>query len=80
MRKWMLWVMTIALLLAAILFLMWAVQTAWLGSFPGKDKQRYAMWAALELAAAAMCLLTVIALWLRQWMRKKDERRPTELQ
>jgi hypothetical protein len=73
MKKWMLWVVTILLLLVAVVFLMWAVQTAWLGSFPGKDKSRYSMWAALQLGGAVVSVIAPIVLWVRHW--RKDETR-----
>jgi len=31
---------------------MWTIQTAWLGSFPGRDIDKYTLWAFLQLAAA----------------------------
>lgn len=71
MRQWVLWTLTIVLLLASIFFLMWAVQTAWLGSFPGKDKHKYATWAALELGGAVLCLIVTIVLWVKRWRSKK---------
>lgn len=70
MRKWVLWLLTVALLLAALTFLMWALQTAWLGSFPGKDKQKYATWAALQVGGAVVCVIAPIMLWIRQWRCK----------
>jgi methionine sulfoxide reductase heme-binding subunit len=63
MRKWMLWVLTVVMLIAAYVFLMWAIQTAWLGSFPNKDKEKYAVWAAWQLAGAVVSLLIPAVLW-----------------
>lgn len=70
MKKWMLWVLTIALLLVAAVFLMWAMQTAWLGSFPGKDKAKYSMWAALQLGGAVVAAVVPIVLWVRYWQKR----------
>lgn len=71
MKKWMLWVLTIALLLVAMVFLMWAIQTAWLGSFPGKDKSKYSMWAALQLGGAVVAAVAPIVLWVRHWRKRE---------
>ncbi|MCS4294219.1 hypothetical protein M2375_002452 [Comamonas sp. BIGb0152] len=71
MRKWVLWPLTIVLLLAALVLLMWAVQTTWLGSFPGKDKLKYATWAGLELGGAVLCLIVPILLWVKRWRSKE---------
>lgn len=71
MRKWVLWPLTIVLLLAALVLLMWAVQTAWLGSFPGKDKQKYATWAALQIGGVAVCVIVPMVLWVKRWRFKR---------
>ena len=67
MRKWVLWVLTIALLLIAGVCLMWAIQTAWLGSFPDRDKAKYSLWAAMQLGAAVVFAVIPLALWIRRW-------------
>lgn len=72
MRQWMLWVLTIALLLVAGVFLIWAVQTAWLGSFPDRDKAKYSTWAALQLGGAVVFALIPVVLWVRHWRREKS--------
>jgi len=69
MRKWMFWVLTILLLIIAAVFLMWAIQTAWLGSFPDRDKAKYSMWAALQLGAAVVFAVSPLVLWI--WMRRR---------
>jgi hypothetical protein len=43
-------------LLAAIVFFWWFIQTAWLGSFPGRDLVYYSFWAYSQLAAAVVLL------------------------
>lgn len=53
-------------------FLRWAIQTAWLGSFPDRDKAKYSMWAALQLGAALVFAVIPLVLWVRRWRR--DER------
>lgn len=74
MKKWMLWVLTILFLLIAVVLFMWSIQTAWLGSFPGKDKSKYALWAALEIAGAFAFAIAPIVLWVRY--RKRSARPP----
>ena len=71
MKKWMTWMLTVLLLLAAALFLMWAIQTAWLGSFPGRDISKYTMWAALQLGMAVLYAVALIALQVQHWRESK---------
>ena len=72
MRKLMLWVLTVLMLIAAYVFLTWAMQTAWLGSFPNKDKEKYAVWAAWQLAGAVVSLLIPAVLWFMYWRKKRS--------
>jgi hypothetical protein len=72
MKGWMLWALTILLLLIALVLFMWAVQTAWLGSFPGKDKSKYAVWAALELGGALAFAIAPVVLWVRNRRRERQ--------
>ena len=39
-----------AILLSLVMF-SWALQSAWLGSFPGREGQPYALWALAQLVA-----------------------------
>lgn len=71
MRKWKLWVLTVVMLLAAYVFLAWSIQTAWLGSFPNQDKEKYTLWAAWQLVGAVVSLLVPVVLWFVYWRRKK---------
>ena len=41
-------------------FLTWAVQTAWLGSFPGRDVTLYSWWAYSEFAASIIFLVASV--------------------
>ncbi len=65
MKRWMLWVLMIMLLLVAVILFIWSIQTAWLGSFPGKDKSKYALWAALEFGGGLALTIAPIVLWVR---------------
>lgn len=38
----------------SLYFLFWTIQTAWLGSFPGRDIDKYTLWAFLQFAAALL--------------------------
>jgi len=69
----MLWVLTIMLLLVAVIFFMWSIQTAWLGSFPGKDKSKYALWAALEFGGGLSFTIAPIVLWVRFRSAQPDD-------
>jgi hypothetical protein len=65
MKKWVMWVLTTLFLLIAVVLFMWSIQTAWLGSFPEKDKSKYALWAALQLAGALLSVVAPIVMWVR---------------
>lgn len=41
----------------ALYFFMWFIQTAWLGSFPGRNVSYYAFWAYSQLAASILLFL-----------------------
>jgi len=71
MKKWMLWVLRALLLLAAIISLELAIFAAWQGSFPGRDRSKYAMWAALQLGVAVLYTVTLITLQVRHWRESK---------
>jgi biotin transporter BioY len=70
MRKWILWITTIALVLVAGYFLIWAIQTAWLGSFPGKDKSKFTIWFILQICVMVVSLLIPVILWIKYWKNK----------
>ena len=48
-------ILAIVLIALSLYFFMWTIQTAWLGSFPGHDIDKYTLWAFLQLAAAMAC-------------------------
>lgn len=73
-KKWMLWVSTIALILLAVYFFVWAIQTAWLGSFPGRDKSKYTVWFILQLCGAVISLLIAVFLWVGYWKSEDLEK------
>ena len=43
--------------LSALVFFWWSIQTAWLGSFPGRDIASYARWAYAQMG---MFILSVV--------------------
>jgi len=47
-------------LIAAFIFLSWAIQTAWLGSFPDRDVQLYSRWAAIQLGGCVFSLVVAL--------------------
>jgi hypothetical protein len=51
--------------LAALVFLWWAIQTAWLGSFPGRDVEAYSRWAIVQFALCVAFLLFAIVAFVR---------------
>jgi hypothetical protein len=71
MKKSTRWLITIALLFLGCYLLTWAVQTAWIGSFPGQDKSKYGFWAALQLGGGLVCVFSSLGIWIKFWFRKK---------
>ncbi|WP_139225756.1 hypothetical protein [Paracidovorax konjaci] len=71
MKFWKLLLLTFILCLISGIFLMWSLQTAWLGSFPGKDKNLYLTWTILQLGAALVAIAANITLWVKYWRGKK---------
>jgi hypothetical protein len=74
MKIWVRWLLTVFLLAISCVFLMWAVQTAWLGSFPDRDKSKYATWAALQLGGAIVFALIPVGIWISHWRKVRSKR------
>ena len=47
-------------LLGSLYFLMLTVQTAWLGSFPGRDVEAFSRWAYMQLGASIVFFVVAI--------------------
>jgi hypothetical protein len=43
------------------------IQTAWLGSFPGRDIELYTRWTYMQLAASIAFLVAAIASFVKAW-------------
>jgi hypothetical protein len=71
-KKWLMWVVTAICLAVSVVCLMWAVQTAWLGSFPGRDQSKYSIWAALQLGGCVAFAAIPLGLWIRYWLRRRS--------
>jgi H+/Cl- antiporter ClcA len=52
-----------AFVVLVIIFLIWAIQTAWLGSFPGRDTDVYRFWFYVQLAVSAGSVVMAIVVW-----------------
>ena len=61
--RWLL-VAVLATILAFVFF-WWFIQTAWLGSFPGRDVAYYSFWAYIQLAVAAGLFVFAIYSFVR---------------
>ncbi len=65
------WLVTILGVLAAFVLLSWAVQTGWLGSFPGRDKDLYTKWMLLQLAGCVVAIACVVLVWVFPWLKRR---------
>jgi hypothetical protein len=61
--RWMLVAVTAAIL--AVVFFWWSIQTAWLGSFPGRDVAYYTFRAYSQLAVGVGFLVFAIYSFVR---------------
>ena len=55
----------LGLSLLALYFFWWFIQTAWLGSFPGRDISYFAFWAYTQLGVSVICLAAAIWCFVR---------------
>ena len=55
----------ISCVLAAFIFLWWAIETLWLGSFPGRDAEGYAQWAIVQLALSGGFIAVAVIAFVR---------------
>lgn len=58
-------VLGIVSLLLSLVMLMWALQTAWLGSFPGRENQPYAWWALGQLVVGVGLLVGAVISFIK---------------
>ncbi|MCW5286302.1 hypothetical protein D8B29_19360 [Verminephrobacter eiseniae] len=68
--KWLLWVLTILLLLGAWPFLLLAIQNVWLEPDPWEDKSDNVMWAVFQFGVAVVYVVTPIMLWKQHRQRR----------
>jgi hypothetical protein len=55
----------------ALFFLSWSVQTAWLGSFPGRDVDFYSRWAFVQFAVFVACTVLCTFAAIRLFRRSR---------
>ena len=60
MRRGLYWAIIAGCLLLSGYFFLWFIQTAWLGSFPGRDVAYYARWAYTQLGTSALLLVAAV--------------------
>jgi len=63
--------LAISTAIGALLFLGWAVQTAWLGSFPDRDIDLYPRWALIQFSLFVLCLIVCIFATIRLFWRRR---------
>ena len=61
----------IVAILAALVFLWWAIQTVWLGSFPGRDTELYSRWAAIQFVLFMASLVLAIVAFVKHGRRSR---------
>ena len=66
-KKTKYWIAVVACVLLALYFFMWAIQTAWLGSFPGRDIEAYTRWTYMQLVVSIAFLVAAIVSFIKAW-------------
>jgi hypothetical protein len=59
------WAIIVGCLLLFGYFFLWFIQTAWLGSFPGRDVALYSLWAYSQLAVSLAFLFAAIVVGVK---------------
>jgi len=59
------WAIIIGCVLLSGYFFLWFIQTAWLGSFPGRDVALYKRWAYSQLGASVAFLFVAIVVGVK---------------
>lgn len=70
-----LWAVVIAAGLLALYFFTWFIQTAWLGSFPGADRDYYSRWSLIQFVTAVVFLGAMVFFVVALFRRYKEEGR-----
>lgn len=68
-----LWVAVIATGLLCAFFGMWFIQTAWLGSFPGADRDYYGRWSLVQFLTSAAFLVAMLGFGVALFRRYRGE-------
>jgi hypothetical protein len=63
-KKWKMWIATFVCLSLFVFFVIWGIQTAWLGSFPDSDHAKYSIWALVQFAAAVVFAVAPVIGWI----------------
>jgi hypothetical protein len=64
MKRWSvgkLWIARILCGLIALYFGSWFIQTAWLGSFPGADRDYYGRWSLIQFVVSIVFFVAMLA-------------------
>jgi hypothetical protein len=65
MHRGLYWGIVVGCVLFSGYFFLWFIQTAWLGSFPGRDVAFYARWAYSQLAASLVLLIMAVVVGVK---------------
>jgi hypothetical protein len=62
----LLWLLSGAVgVLVGLVFLWWSIQTAWLGSFPGRDIDVYSRWSIAQFVACLLCFMFAVIAFVK---------------
>ncbi len=78
MSRWLYWLCVVGLVLLSGYCFMWSIQTAWLGSFPGRDVHLYSVRFYWQLLAAVVFLALAVFVGLRYRRREHTRAVPND--
>ena len=78
MSRWLYWLCVVGLVLLSGYCFMWSFQTAWLGSFPGRDIHVYSVRFYWQLLAAVVFLALAVVVGLRYRRREPTRAVPND--
>jgi hypothetical protein len=65
------WSIVLGSALVAMYFFFWAIQTAWLGSFPGRDVDLYSRWTYIQAGVSLLAVLVGVLVGIRGRRKRK---------
>jgi hypothetical protein len=73
-KRWRMGIARAVWVCMSLFFVMWGIQTAWLGSFPGRDHATYSLWALMQFGAAVVIAVVPVIGWIL--LKRRNSAKP----